>query len=63
MLPVISSSFHGRDIFSPIAAHLASGVDFASVGPTVPIDALVRLPGDQADDRRRAFWNRRSSTS
>lgn len=44
MLPVISNSFHGRDIFSPVAAHLASGVDFASVGPTVPIGSLVRLP-------------------
>jgi S-adenosylmethionine hydrolase len=44
MLPVISSSFHGRDIFAPIAAHLANGVPFQSVGPTVPIDDLVRLP-------------------
>jgi S-adenosyl-L-methionine hydrolase (adenosine-forming) len=44
MLPVISSSFHGRDIFAPMAAHLASGTDLASVGPTVPIESLVRLP-------------------
>ena len=44
MLPVISSSFHGRDIFAPVAAHLAAGVEFASVGPTVAIDQLVRLP-------------------
>ena len=44
MLPVITSSFHGRDIFSPMAAHLANGVPFESVGPTVPIDDLVRLP-------------------
>jgi S-adenosylmethionine hydrolase len=44
MLPVISSSFHGRDIFAPMAAHLASGVPFEKVGPTVPIDELVRLP-------------------
>ena len=42
-LPVVSSSFHGRDIFSPTAAHLAMGVPFESVGPTVPIDGLVRL--------------------
>jgi S-adenosylmethionine hydrolase len=40
----ISSSFHGRDIFAPVAAHLAMGVSFDSVGPTVPIDRLVRLP-------------------
>jgi S-adenosylmethionine hydrolase len=44
MLPVITNSFHGRDIFAPIAGHLAAGVDFASVGPTVPVDELVRLP-------------------
>jgi S-adenosylmethionine hydrolase len=44
MLPVISSSFHGRDIFSPIAAHLANGVAFESVGRTVAVDDLVRLP-------------------
>jgi hypothetical protein len=44
MLPVISQSFHGRDIFAPIAGHLAAGVAFSAVGPTVAIDRLVRLP-------------------
>ena len=44
MLRVISSSFHGRDIFSPVAAHLACGADYDTVGPTVPIDSLTRLP-------------------
>ena len=44
MLPVISSSFHGRDIFAPMAAHLANGVPFESVGRPVPVDDLVRLP-------------------
>jgi hypothetical protein len=42
-LPVVSSSFHGRDIFSPTAAHVAMGEPFESVGRTVPIDDLVRL--------------------
>jgi S-adenosylmethionine hydrolase len=37
----ISSTFHGRDIFSPAGAHLASGGDFNMVGPEVP--QLVRL--------------------
>jgi S-adenosylmethionine hydrolase len=37
----ISSTFHGRDIFSPAAAHLAAGWDFNLVGPEVP--QLVRL--------------------
>src|SRR5713226_7656618 len=37
----ISSTFHGRDIFSPAAAHLAAGWDFAQAGPEVT--DLVRL--------------------
>lgn len=37
----LSSTFHGRDIFSPAAAHLAAGWDFNLVGP--PVDQLVRL--------------------
>ncbi len=44
MLPVISASFHGRDIFSPVAAHLASGVDYVTVGPPISPDSLARLP-------------------
>ena len=43
-LPVVSSSFHGRDIFAPAAAHLATGVPFAALGPELAIDGLVRLP-------------------
>jgi S-adenosylmethionine hydrolase len=37
----VSSTFHGRDIFSPAAAHLAAGWDFAQAGPEVT--DLVRL--------------------
>ena len=37
----ISSTFHGRDIFSPVGAHLAAGWDYTLVGPEVP--QLVRL--------------------
>ncbi|SMC22455.1 hypothetical protein SAMN02746041_01469 [Desulfacinum hydrothermale DSM 13146] len=33
--PTISSTFHGRDVFAPAAAHLASGIPFASLGPSV----------------------------
>ena len=36
-----SSTFHGRDIFSPAAAHLAAGQDWTQVGPVLP--NLVRL--------------------
>lgn len=37
----VSSTFHGRDIFSPAGAHLAAGWDFNLAGPVVP--QLVRL--------------------
>jgi len=39
----ISSTFHGRDIFSPAGAHLARGDDFAEAGPSVDVTTLVRL--------------------
>jgi S-adenosyl-L-methionine hydrolase (adenosine-forming) len=37
----VSSTFHGRDIFSPVGAHLARGDDWTQVGPEV--QKLVRL--------------------
>jgi S-adenosylmethionine hydrolase len=37
----VSTTFHGRDIFSPAPAHLAAGEDWTFAGPTV--DTLVRL--------------------
>ncbi len=39
----MSSTFHGRDIFSPAAAHLARGDDWTQAGPPVDPSALVRL--------------------
>jgi S-adenosyl-L-methionine hydrolase (adenosine-forming) len=39
----LSSTFHGRDIFSPVGAHLARGDDWTKVGQTLSVDTLVRL--------------------
>ena len=39
----ISHTFHGRDIFSPAAAHLASGVELGKLGPALDPAALRRL--------------------
>lgn len=39
----LSSTFHGRDIFSPVGAHLARGEDWTQVGPEIPVRNLVRL--------------------
>jgi hypothetical protein len=35
----LSATFHGRDLFAPIAAHIAAGVQFDTLGR--PLDALV----------------------
>jgi len=43
-LPVVSTSFHGRDIFSPAAAHLSLGVPLERLGPSIEPTTLVRLP-------------------
>ena len=40
----ISATFHGRDLFAPAAATLASGADFAAIGPPIDRSTLVRLP-------------------
>ena len=39
----LSSTFHGRDIFSPAGAHVARGEDWTKAGPEVPVKDLVRL--------------------
>ncbi len=39
----LSSTFHGRDIFSPVGAHLAHGEDWTQVGPEMQVKDLVRL--------------------
>ena len=41
-LPSVSSTFHGRDIFAPVAAHVARGVPRHDLGH--PINDPVRLP-------------------
>lgn len=46
----VSSTFHGRDIFAPAAAHLASGVDLSDLGNRVNPTSLAPLvlPGLEA---------------
>lgn len=39
----LSSTFHGRDIFSPVGAHLARGDDWKTVGPEMQAKDLVQL--------------------
>jgi len=42
----VSSTFHGRDVFAPVAAHLAAGTPFADVGPTLA--TWVRIERQEA---------------
>jgi S-adenosylmethionine hydrolase len=42
-LPSVSHTFHGRDIFSPVAARLAAGTPFETVGPALATDDLAKL--------------------
>lgn len=42
-LPNTSANFHGRDIFSPVAAHLANGAGLDAVGPPLGMESLVDL--------------------
>ncbi len=42
LLPV-SRTFHGRDIFAPVAAALAAGEPLTSVGEPLPVEQLRRL--------------------
>lgn len=46
-LPQVSNVFHGRDIFSPVAAHLASGVPLRELGSPITDPARLALPRPQ----------------
>lgn len=53
----LSSTFHGRDIFSPVGAHVARGEDWTKVGPEMPVASLVRL------DLKAPKWDERGVTA
>lgn len=42
-LPQISATFHGRDIFAPVAAHLATGVALEEMGPSLDAPMLLDI--------------------
>jgi len=48
-LESVSRTFHGRDLFSPAAAHLALGVPLGELGPPIAPDALARLDIPRAE--------------
>lgn len=44
MLPRVSATFHGRDVFAPVAAHLAGGASWANIGPRVTDPVMFPIP-------------------
>lgn len=42
-LPGLSNTFHGRDIFAPVAAFLACGLSLEKLGPRLNISRVQRL--------------------
>ena len=55
-LQPISATFHGRDVFAPVAAHLAGGSRLGELGEPVDASGLVALPREapSIDPGRRA---------
>lgn len=51
LLPSVSATFQGRDLFAPVAAHLARGMKIATFGP--PLKRFVTLRGIQPRRVRR----------
>ncbi len=43
-LPEVSPTFHGRDIFAPVAAHLSLGVPLEDMGVTIEDPILLEWP-------------------
>ena len=43
-LSQVTPTFHGRDIFMPVAAHLAADTDLAAAGEEIDVGDLVTLP-------------------
>lgn len=42
--PAVSHTFYGRDVFAPVAAHLAAGVPLDALGPAVDDLAMLDIP-------------------
>jgi S-adenosylmethionine hydrolase len=47
--PAVSPTFHGRDVFAPAAAHLATGTPPEKLGAAVQQATLVRLPAPETN--------------
>jgi S-adenosylmethionine hydrolase len=48
-LQPVSATFHGRDVFAPVAAHLALGTALSEAGEEIPVDSLARVPRSEPE--------------
>ena len=53
-LPAVSATFHGRDVFAPVAAHLSLGVAASRIGPLIH-DAVKQAAGPAVQDSKGAW--------
>jgi S-adenosylmethionine hydrolase len=51
----VSRTFHARDIFAPVSAHLAAGADFSDLGVEVDPETLVRIDLPEPDIGERSL--------
>jgi S-adenosyl-L-methionine hydrolase (adenosine-forming) len=54
-LEPVSATFHGRDIFAPVAAALAAGAALGELGEPIPVESLQAIALPQAQLRGRAL--------
>ena len=52
-LEPVSATFHGRDVFAPVAAHLAAGAELADAGSPLAADELAHGGAAPGPQRRR----------
>ncbi|MEE4194906.1 MAG: SAM-dependent chlorinase/fluorinase [Anaerolineae bacterium] len=50
-LPKLSNSFHGRDVYAPTGAHLASGVALTALGTPIVDPVCIEIPVPQPTNR------------
>ena len=50
-LPQVSNTFHGRDIFAPVAAHLSRGVPVGELGNLITHPVQLPIPRPEVTDR------------
>ena len=63
-LEPVSATFHGRDIFAPVAAHLAAGAELADAGdPLDPAELATRRAARSRARRTARSWRTRSCST